>query len=128
MRRGVGLSTFQGLDECIDTSALPEFVRAEVFGPISGYRGKIKQTGKEEEEAGDQRKGFEEVRHHLGGEQELQHAKGDEVVFVIEAWKTFLEERGWESSFREEENDDFDKIQGNYQKCPKDACSLVGDA
>jgi len=121
----VGLSTFQ---ECIDTSAPPKFVRTEEFGPLSASRGNIKDTGKEEEEAGDQRKVFEEVRRHLGGEQELQHAKADEAVFVIEAWDTFLEDRGWESSFREEENDDFYEIQGNYQKCPKNACSLVGDA
>jgi len=122
------MSTFQGPDEFIDTSGLPVFLRAEEFGSINPERAHIKNTGNEEEKAGDQRKGFEEVRHHLGGEQELQHAKGDEAVFVIEAWDEFLEERGWKSSFSEKENDDLHEIQGDYQECPKDACGLVGDA
>jgi hypothetical protein len=74
-RKCLGLSKYiceghRGLD------ILPNQSRRE-----KTYRENIEDTGDQEEEAGDQREGFEEVGHHLGGEQELQHAEADDCGF-----------------------------------------------
>lgn len=107
---------------------LPELDGTEEPRSVNVHREDIEEAGKQKEEASDKRIWFEEMTEQLGTEQQLKNTNANKTALVIETGDPFLEERLWESSFRDKKNDYFHEIESNAEKGSEITERLVGNA
>jgi len=107
---------------------LPERDRTEVPGSVDIHREDIEEAGKQKEEAGDEWVWLKEMTKQLSTEQQLKNTNANKTACVIEAGNPFLEKRLWESSFRDEKNNNFHEIESNAEKGSEITEGLIGNA